>query len=134
MKRITTLLISIMLSGTALANIPSSNPVYEAGSQYTAMLDNQNSQWHLVPRIQHDITQQDKHCQSNTVIPAGLWLVTRDTNGNPELIAPSQTKLPKGHTGHIPLVNCSDKQSNAFAVSKKMIDWLSNNTGAIYVK
>ncbi len=134
MKRITALLISIMFSSTAFASISSSNPVYEAGSQYTAVLDTQDSQWHMVPRIQFDITQYDKHCQSNTVIPSGVWLVTRDTNGNPELIAPSQTKLPKGHSGRIPLVSCSDKQSNGFAVSKKMIDWLSNNTGAIYVK
>lgn len=134
MKRITTLIISIMFSSAALSSVSASNPVYQAGSQYTAVLDTQISQWHMVPRIQQDIAQYDKHCQSNEVIPAGLWLITRDTNGNPELLAPSQTILPIGHSGHIPLISCSDKQSKGLAVPAKMMDWLSKNTGAIYVK
>ena len=134
MKRITTLILSIMLSSTALSSISITNPVYQAGSQYTAVLDTQISQWHMVPRIQQDIAQYDKHCHSNVEIPVGLWLLTRDSNGNPELLAPSQTRLPNGHSGRIALISCSDKQSKGLAVPAKMMDWLSKNTSAIYVK
>lgn len=125
MKRITTLLITVMLSSTTLGYVPSSNLVYQAGGQYTAVLDTQNSQWHMIPRVRQDLAQQAHDCHSNTDIPTGLWLITRDANGNPELLAPSHTTLPAGHSGHIPIISCSDLQGNGIAIPAKMIDWLS---------
>jgi hypothetical protein len=134
MKYITTLLFGLLFSSSSMSAVSKPEPIYQAGSQYTAILNTQSSQWHMVPRIRQDFTQSEKDCRTNAVIPTGLWLVTRDGNGNPELLAPSQTILPVGHSGRIPIISCSDLQSNGLAIPAKMIDWLSKNTGAIYVE
>lgn len=135
MKRISTLMASILLSGAALSAEIDNNPVYQAGSQYTAVLNSINSQWRLLPSDGQDFAiQLDNHCHSSTAIPAGLWLLTRDADGKPELLAPSQTVLPAGHSGHIPVVSCSDDQNNALALPASLIQWLGDNTGAIYVE
>jgi hypothetical protein len=136
MKLISTLIASILLSSTAAyAAEQDSNPVYQPGGQYTAVLDAQNAQWRLLPSDgQNFAIQLDNNCRSSSKIPAGLWLLTRDANGNPELLAPSQTVLPAGHSGHIPVVDCADDQDNALAMPASLIEWLGNTTGAIYVE
>lgn len=134
MKHITALLLGLLFSSVSMGAVSKSEPIYQPGSQYTAILNSQSSQWHMVPRIRQDITRSEQDCHSNAVIPTGLWLLTRDANGNPELLAPSQTILPAGHSGHIPIISCAELQSNGLAIPAKMIDWLSKNTGAIYVE
>ena len=135
MKLITTLLASILLSSTALGSELDNGPVYQAGGQYTAVLNSANSQWRLLPNDGQDFAiELDDNCRSSTKIPAGLWLVTRDANGHVELLAPSQTVLPKGHSGRVPVVSCADDKSNALALPASLIEWLGNNTGAIYVE
>ncbi|MEO8000471.1 MAG: hypothetical protein ABI644_01240 [Arenimonas sp.] len=135
MKRLTTLIASILLSSTALSAELDANPQYQAGGQYTAVLDSQNAQWQLLPSDGQDFAIQLKdNCHSMTKVPPGLWLLTRDADGNPELLAPSQTILPVGHSGHIPVVSCSDDQNNALALPASLIQWLGDNTGAVYVE
>ena len=135
MKRISLLIASVLLSSSALSSELDSNPIYQAGGQYTAVLNSQNAQWRLLPSDGQDFAiQLDDSCRSSARVPAGLWLLTRDANGQPELLAPSQTVLPAGHSGHIPLVSCADQQGNALAVPASLIEWLGNNTGAIYVE
>lgn len=135
MKLVTTLITSILLSSTAFSNELASNPVYQAGGQYTAVLNAANAQWRLLPSDGQDFAiQLDDNCRSNSKIPAGLWLLTRDANGQAELLAPSQTVLPEGHSGRVSIVSCADQQNNALAVPASLIEWLGNNTGAIYVE
>lgn len=135
MKIISTILASILVSFTALDATASRNLDYQAGGQYTAVFNRSNSQWHMVPRVQHDFTtQQNSNCSSNITVPTGLWLLTHDADGRPELLAPSYTELPEGHSGHIPIIPCSEKPSEGLAVPAKIIDWLTENTGAIYVE
>jgi hypothetical protein len=135
MKLIASLIASILLSSTALSSELDSNRVYQAGGQYTAVLNSANAHWRLLPSDGQDFAiQLDHNCRSSSKIPTGLWLLTRDANGQPELLAPSQTVLPDGHSGRVPVVSCNDEQSNALAVPTSLIEWLGNNTGAIYVE
>lgn len=135
MKFISTLIASLLLS-TAVAGSEIDNaPVYQDGSQYTAVLDSQNAQWRLLPSDGQDFAiQLDQSCKSTSTVPEGLWLLTRDADGKPELLAPSQTVLPAGHSGHISVVACNEEQADGLAVPASLIEWLSENTGAIYVK
>ena len=135
MKRISTLIASMLLTSAAFSSEIDNSPVYQDGSQYTAVLDSQSAQWRLLPSDGQDFAiQLDQNCKSATTIPAGLWLLTRDADGKPELLAPSQTTLPVGHSGHIAVVGCDDEQTNGLALPASLIEWLSDNTGAIYVK
>lgn len=135
MKRLTTFIASIILSSTALTAELDTDAVYQAGGQYTAVLNSHTAQWQLLPSDGQDFAiQLQDSCQSKANVPTGLWLLTRDAEGKPELLAPSQTVLPAGHSGHIPVVNCADKQANGIALPVSLIEYLSNNTGAIYVK
>ena len=135
MKRISTLIASLLLSSTVLSNEIDTGAVYQAGGQYTAVLDNSNAQWRLLPGDGQDFAiQLDKNCQSSASVPAGLWLLTRDADGKPELLAPSQTALPAGHSGHIPVVACDEDQAKGVALPASLIEWLSDNTGAVYVE
>ncbi len=135
MKLISTLIASILLTSAAVGSEIDTTPVYQDGSQYTAVLDSQNAQWRLLPGDGQDFAiQLDQSCKSTTEVPAGLWILTRDADGKPELLAPSQTVLPVGHSGHISVVACDEEQANGLAVPASLIEWLSDNTGAVYVK
>jgi hypothetical protein len=135
MKRISTLIASVLLTCTAFSSEFENAPVYQAGGQYTAVLNAQNAEWRLLPSDGQDFAiQLDKNCASSAVIPAGLWLLTRDADGKPELLAPSQTALPADHSGHIPVVSCADVASSGLALPASLIEWLGNNTGAVYVE
>ena len=135
MKLVTTLITSILLSSPAMSSEPDIDSVYQAGGQYTAVLNSANAQWRLLPSDGQDfVIQLDDNCRSNAKIPAGLWLLTRDTNGQAELLAPSHTVLPEGHSGRVPVVSCADQKNNALAIPASLIEWLGNNTGAIYVQ
>ena len=134
MKIISTLIASVLLSTVAVGSEPDTGPVYQAGGEYTAVLNAGNSQWRLLPSDGQDFAiQLDKSCQSSISVPVGLWLLTRDAAGKPELLAPSQTILPPGHSGHISVVACDDEQGTGLALPASLIEWLSDNTGAVYV-
>ena len=135
MKILNTLLTALLFSSVSINAQASQNLDYQAGSQYTAVLNRQNSQWYMVPRIKQDFTlNQANHCRTNASVPPGLWLLTHDVDGKPELLAPSYTPLPAGHSGHIAIIACTDKQGDGLAIPAKLIDWMTNNTGAIYVE
>lgn len=135
MKHISTLIASLLLGTSVLSNELDTDAVYQAGGQYTAVLDSGNAQWRLLPSDGQDFAiQLDRNCQSSAAVPAGLWLLTRDTDGKPELLAPSQTALPDGHSGHIPVVACGDEQTKGVALPASLVEWLSDNTGAVYVE
>lgn len=135
MKRISTLIASILLSTAAFGGDIDTRAEYQAGGEYTAVLNTDNSQWRLLPSDGQDFAiQLDKNCESSTSVPAGLWLLTRDADGKPELLAPSQTVLPGGHSGHIAIAACDQAQANELALPSSLIEWLSDNTGAVYVE
>ena len=77
-------------------------------------------------------------CQHTEVPLSGLWLLYRDAEGNPQLVAPSITLLPDGHSGRVALRACDDPelqnaQVKAYGVPGNLLNLLISETGAILV-
>jgi len=134
---------SLMLSSAATA-LPSRLPAapdladpvaatYTPGSQYTATLDQTNNRWRLQPANGQDVVIDAGLCATGAMVPAGVWLLVIDGQGQPELLAPSVTRLPAGSPDRIALRNCGQAQGRQLAVPQTVLDLLTANTGAIYV-
>lgn len=110
-----------------------SEPVYNAGSQYTATLDQTHNQWLLQPINGQDVTIDAGACATGTMVPTGVWLLVIDDQGRPELLAPSATRLPTGTSDRVALRACDKAHGRELAVPQSVLDLLTANTGAIYV-
>ena len=112
-------------------------PVFIAGGQYTATLDQRTHHWRLLPMDSQDvdIAPPAQECAQGAAIPRGVWLVTRNARGRPELLAPSVTPLPAGHSDRVQLLACGETGdgSPALAVPAELIDWLAARAGAVYI-
>jgi len=109
-------------------------PVYTAGSQYTATLTQTGSQWRLQPIAGQDIAISTGTCATGAMVAPGLWLVVRDAHGGLELVAPSATILPAGRPGRVALRACDEAHGRDLAVPQTVLDLLAGNTGAILVQ
>lgn len=130
-------LISLMFSATlvpaaAFAQSPEADaPEFVAGSQYTAELNQTNGHWRFLPAGGQDVVIDTGTCATGTVLPNGLWLLVRDADGRPELLAPSTTPLPAGSPDHVAIRACDQAGDHALAVPQVVIDLLASNTGAV---
>jgi hypothetical protein len=106
-------------------------PQYVAGSQYTAELNQTTGHWHLLPANGQDVEIDTGTCATGAVHPKGLWLLVRDANGRPELLAPSTTPLPVGSPDRIAIRSCDQATGNELAVPQVVIDLLTADTGAV---
>lgn len=135
MKR---LLLATLLSLAGLAPASAAPPADEAifveGSRYDAVLDARRGDWRLLPLTGAEVRLHlSGHCRGDAAPPPGLWLLSRDAQGRPELVAPSATPLPAGHSGRIALVGCDEPVSGGLPVPEALADWLVQHSGAIYV-
>lgn len=117
------------VAGAQTAELDS--PKYVAGSQYTAELNQTTGQWRLLPANGQDVVIDTGTCATGAVHPKGLWLLVRDANGQPELLAPSTTPLPAGSPERIAIRSCDQATGNALAVPQPVIDLLAADTGAV---
>lgn len=138
MKRL--LALAVLLIAPALA--PAAGPaadeaIFVEGSQYSAVLHTGRHAWRLLPADGSQVMLKVRPaCQAGLPPPRGLWLLTRDAEGRPALVAPSATALPPGHPGQVPLVACGEPlpgDAPALAVPADIIAWLGQHSGAIYV-
>lgn len=122
-------------SVAARANIAPPEPVYEAGSHYTATLHQRSGQWQLQPPDGQDLTVSvPAECTAGARIPEGVWLLVHGGDGQLVLQAPSWTAVPDGHTGTVSLRECGGAEDpDALRVPAQLIDWLAATTGAVYV-
>ena len=134
------LLAGMLLSTSALASpsLPagdasSGQPVFNAGSQYTATLDQTHNRWRLQPVNGQDVTIDTGDCGTGAMVPAGVWLLVVDAQGGAELLAPSVTRLPAGQSDRVALRACDKARGRQLAVPQSVLDLLAANTGAIYV-
>ncbi|WP_146907050.1 hypothetical protein [Arenimonas daejeonensis] len=140
MKRLfTTALLSLTLVSTATrAAAPvADEAVFVEGARYNAVLSRGANAWRLLP-LQGDDRKLSvaEHCRAGLEPPRGLWLLTRNAEGLPQLVAPSATPLPAGHPGHIRLVECGQPiaaDEAVLALPVGLIAWLQQNSGTIYV-
>ena len=116
---------------TPFHNAPDS--MYDPGSQYTASLDQTHNQWRLQPASGDDLLIDTGTCATGTMVPAGVWLVVRDPQGRPELLAPSVTPLPRGVSERVTLRSCGKATGRELAVPQTVLDLLAERSGAIYV-
>ena len=132
--------VGLGLTTMAAANAPETSllPVYVEGSQYSAVLEQANQRWRLLPAdgIDLDVAASQISCTARQSIPAGLWLPTRDAEGEASLTAPSATPLPVGYPDEVPLLPCGESSENGPYVNapQGLIDWLASSGGAILVQ
>jgi hypothetical protein len=124
----------------AFANIDRSiTPVYIEGGQYTATLQARSQAWRLTPLDGGDVAIQPGAMCPHTALPVkGLWLIGRDAEGRPELVAVSATLLPAGHSGRIALRSCDDASLRdasqpAYGVPAQVLAMLVEQSGAVLV-
>lgn len=130
---------ALVLSGAAFAE-PAENaidPVYLAGSQYTAVLQHGLQRWTLSPQTGPDLEIRSiAPCPHQTVPGKGLWLIGRAADGSLELVAPSATLLPAGHSGRVALRSCEgavDPATPAYGVPGQVLELLAAHSGAVLV-
>ncbi|WP_374604138.1 hypothetical protein [Arenimonas sp.] len=142
MKRLMTLALTAALFAPHVVAARTATPaadeaVFVEGTHYDAVLDGQGRRWRLLPAQGPDVKLRIADtCEPGATPPPGLWLLTRDGQGQPTLLAPSATALPAGHPGRVRLLDCGQAVTGplpALAVPRVLLDWLSDNSGAVYV-
>ena len=144
MKALTKALLSTLLTAALLSSglaaaparaslVDPNEPVYVAGGQYTATLDQTQNVWRFLPMNGQDLLIDAGTCATGAMAPVGVWLLQLDRDGRPELVAPSVTPLPAGASDHIALRACDQASGSELAVPQTVLDLLASNTGAVYV-
>jgi hypothetical protein len=132
------LIIGAALSSNAIAaNAADDESIYFDGGQYTAVFEQNAHHWRLLPMEGEDVdvTERASVCASGTHIPHGVWVVSRDASGRPQLIAPSTTILPPGFPEQLQLRACGDNTANASAllVPDVVLDWIESNVNSVMI-
>jgi hypothetical protein len=126
---------SAAFAQTPIASFDNADPVYVAGSQYTAILDQASQHWQLLPASGQVLDISSTACKAGAPIADGVWLLVLDADGRPSLVAPSTTALPAGAADHVALRACDESAGDdAVFAPQELIDLLAINTGAIYVQ
>lgn len=129
-------LISLPLASPARA-FPADDAGFVEGTRYNAVLSQGQGRWRLLPADAADLrVRVSPDCRTPHAHPPGLWLLTRDAQGRPELLAPSATRLPAGHSGRIRLVDCREPVTDGeptLAVPPGLRQWLQDHSGVIHV-
>lgn len=126
---------SLSAVGASARAANDAEPLYTATNQYTAVLDQAHQHWQIRPAEGAIVDIQASDCHAGATIPAGLWLLVSEADGQAELVAPSATILPAGAPDHVALRDCNaGNDGSAIAVPQSVIELLKANTGAIYVQ
>ena len=141
MNRLMTTVLStlLMLPLAATALVPAADEgIFVEGARYDAVLDAAQGTWRLLPidGPERRLRVADR-CLGGTAPPPGLWLLSQDARGRPELVALSSTPLPPTHSGRVALVDCGPHAplpgADAIAVPPGLRAWLQQHSGTIYV-
>jgi hypothetical protein len=133
--------LSLLVAATLAAHVAQAKPrepepVFVAGSQYSAVLSQADRSWRLLPLDGADVELRTDgaSCTDSATLARGVWLVSRDASGRLELVAPSTTSLADGADSRVALVACGDADARTPAVvaPRVLIDWLSTSAGAVY--
>ena len=116
------------------ADIEDAGPVFNAGSQYTAVYQQSRGQWQILPATGQDLAIATGDCATGAVHPKGVWLVTRDDAGRVLLVAPSTTKLPAGAADTIAVRACDQAEPDALVLPQPLIDLLASDAGAVLIE
>jgi hypothetical protein len=123
-------------AGTLAAATPTYEPLYIFDGQYTATLQQHAHHWRLQPLRgdEVDVIDHAKDCGSRKPIPNGLWFVSQDAAGKPQLVGPSVTPLPSGFPQHVALAACGEKaDGDALFVPAVALAWINANVGTVLI-
>ena len=124
-------------AGSLAAATPTYEPLYIFDGQYTATLQQHAHRWQLQPLRgdEVDVVDHAKDCGSAKPIPHGLWFVSQDANGKPQLVAPSVTALPAGFPQHVALRACGEQADGdvALFVPPVALSWINANVGTVLI-
>jgi hypothetical protein len=131
-------LVALLTATVAHAAPPSTDiedagPVFNAGSQYTAVYHQAQGQWQILPATGQDLAVATGDCATGSVHPKGVWLVTRDAEGRVQLLAPSTTELPAGAADTIAVRACDQPEADALVLPQPLIDLLASDAGAVLI-
>ena len=118
---------------TPVDQIEDAGPVFNAGSQYTAVYRQARGEWQILPATGQDLAIATGDCATGTVHPNGVWLVTRDDAGRVQLLAPSTTELPAGAADTIAVRACDQPEAGALVLPQPLIDLLAADAGAVLI-
>lgn len=137
LSRLAGALLALSFAGTVSAiATPASN--FRAALDYGARFSAERNDWQVYRadgRSLHVLADVD--CQNDQGPPNGLWILSRDGDGQPELLAPSALALPAGHSGRVTLLACGAPaqtgDGEVLRVPAELLGWLVDNTGTVYV-
>jgi hypothetical protein len=113
------------------------DPVYITDGQYTATLLQHAHLWRLQPLRgdEVEVVDHSPDCGSASPLPEGLWYVSQDEHGRPQLVAPSVTALPAGFPQHVALLACGEKSNGGFAlfVPAVALNWINDFVGTVLI-
>lgn len=135
--RVASALLALGVAGSALANATPS-PTLRAALDYSARFSPLRNDWQVFrPDGRSLRVLANDDCDNAQPPPEGLWLLTRNDSGEPELLAPSALPLPSGHSGHVALLSCDAPapagDGNVLRVPAPLLPWLTDNAGLVYV-
>jgi len=122
-----------LASAAGLVRLPQ-KPVYFDNGQYSAALSQGARQWRLQPLAGDDVDVIDRACINRTHVPIGVWLVSRDSDGQLQLLAPSSTILPAGYPQQIALHACGAADADtSLQVPAVVLAWLEANVNSVLI-
>ncbi len=134
---ILSLLLAVAAGPVAAGEPAADDGIFVEGSRYSAVLEPGAARWRLLPADGADLSLRVRpDCRAGRPPPPGLWLLTRDAQGRPALLAPSATVLPAGHSGQVALVACGQALpagQPALQVPADILQWLDQRSGVVYV-
>ncbi len=111
-------------------------PPYFDPGQYTAALHQHSHRWQLLPLDggEVEVIERSPVCVSQLHVPRGVWVVTRDEQGIPLLLAPSAIRLPQGFPAPLRLTACSaDDTRTGLPVPPIVFEWISRHVGSVMI-
>jgi hypothetical protein len=125
-------------AGSVAANATVSyEPIYVTDGQFTATLEQHSHRWLLQPLRgdEVEIVDHASDCGSRKPVPHGLWYVSRDAQGRPQLVAPSATELPDGYPSRVLLAACGDDAvaDAVLRVPPVALHWINDFVGSVLI-
>lgn len=138
LTRLTGALMALGFAGTAFG-YAAEPATLRAALDYGARFSPSHNSWQVFRSDGRSLrVLADADCANDLTPPEGLWLLTRNDVGEPELLAPSALPLPATHPGHVALLACDapapvPTDGEVLRVPAGLLQWLADNTGTVYV-